>query len=448
MRIFVLFIVLSGFLGVAAEDTFFQKINFEDALSKAKETNKIVFIDFYTTWCAPCKMLDRSTWKDESVIAWLKQHTVPLKIDAEKETDLARKFKINSYPSLVFINPDGSEKGRLSGFRPAEAFLTEAKDVLAGVRPIDKVEIQLADTEGKKDPMLRMQYADELMQKGEFEKALSEYLWCFDQGHHASPAFIGVRGSFLLSRIGQLAQSYPPAKQALRDRRDALLSDVVLGSANHATVNDFAALNHGLAEEDETLKVYDRLLKDKPDSPVLGYLKPKVYPQLLEARRYNEIGPAVQDEIQKLFMSREQMAARLAQVPRAQRKMIEESQHAYFMEQLGKAYQVLIGTNRNEEAKTLADRMLDLDANPETLNILAWNGYLTGSPTDTNLEQARKANEMTGGQNGAVIDTLARVLRARGQTEEAINLVKGALELVSDPNHRQILNECLADISR
>ena len=447
MRLAVFIFLLSGLLSFGAEDSFFKKMNYEDALSKAKEAGKVVFIDFYTTWCAPCKMLDRSTWKDESVIAWLEENTVPLKIDAEAEVELARKYKVTVYPSLVFINPDGTEKDRLLGYRPADAFLSEAKDVMAGIKPIAKMEKKFSEEWDKDDPMSRMHGADELIQNGDYKKALEELLWCFDQGHKASPTFLGARNSVLLSRIRRLGGSYPPALQALRDRRDALLPDLIQATADQAAVNDFSVLNRGLEEDGETLKVYDRLSREKPDSDVVVYLKPRVYYQLLEARRYREINHLVPDKVEKLFSFREQVAKELADLTEVQRQVIQEDQHRYLMDQLGKAYQVLLGSNMSEAASNLADRMIALDPGPETHNILAWNGYLTGNPSEENQAQARKANELTEGQNGPIINTLARVLHARGQTAEAIVLLEDALAKISDPEYRKILNACLADLS-
>ncbi len=108
----------------------FVDLPFEQALERAREQDKVVMVDFFATWCPPCKQLDKTTWKDADVIAWLEQETVALKIDAEKEAQLARRFRLEGYPTMLFVDPDGSEIDRILGYRDAAAFLGEAQDML------------------------------------------------------------------------------------------------------------------------------------------------------------------------------------------------------------------------------------------------------------------------------------------------------------------------------
>ena len=82
--------VAAAMIPVASADGPFRDLGFEAALAEAKKAERVVFVDFYTTRCGPCKMLDRSTWKDEGVIKFLNEKTVALKIDAEKEVELAK----------------------------------------------------------------------------------------------------------------------------------------------------------------------------------------------------------------------------------------------------------------------------------------------------------------------------------------------------------------------
>jgi len=115
-----------------ASEVFLTDVKFDAALKRAAEQKKVVVIDFFTTWCGPCKLLDRTTWKDEKVIALLKEKAVPVKFDAEKEVALAERFKIEGYPTIIVLKPDGSVLAKFLGYREAKEFISEFNNALAG----------------------------------------------------------------------------------------------------------------------------------------------------------------------------------------------------------------------------------------------------------------------------------------------------------------------------
>ena len=86
----------------------FEKDNWENTLAKAKAENKIVFVDAYTTWCGPCKKMDAKTFPDKKVGDFYNKNFINIKVDAEKGDGLgiAEKYKVNSYPTLFFVNSD------------------------------------------------------------------------------------------------------------------------------------------------------------------------------------------------------------------------------------------------------------------------------------------------------------------------------------------------------
>src|SRR5262252_4624776 len=87
----------------------------EQALAAAGQQSKVVFVDFGATWCGPCKRLAATTLVDTRVRDWLREHTVPLRIDIDEEKELAGEFHIASVPTMLFLRPDRSELGRITG---------------------------------------------------------------------------------------------------------------------------------------------------------------------------------------------------------------------------------------------------------------------------------------------------------------------------------------------
>jgi thiol-disulfide isomerase/thioredoxin len=107
--------------------------SFQDALAEAKASKKLVFIDFWTTWCGWCKRLDKDTFSNADVAEVMKGF-VCLSIDAESTTGrpVAAKFPIHGFPALFFVAPDGTVEDMIGGYKPPADFKKEAERILAG----------------------------------------------------------------------------------------------------------------------------------------------------------------------------------------------------------------------------------------------------------------------------------------------------------------------------
>lgn len=115
LLLFIITVVFS-FSGIAQEG----KINwmtFDEAIeAQAKEPKKIM-IDMYTTWCGPCKMLDRNTFQHKDVAEYVNKNYYAVKFNAEGDGDI--KFKDQTFSNPNF---DASRKGRNSQHELAAAF--------------------------------------------------------------------------------------------------------------------------------------------------------------------------------------------------------------------------------------------------------------------------------------------------------------------------------------
>lgn len=110
----------------------FQTISFQDALKLAKKENKLIFIDAYTVWCGPCRYMSSTTFKDEAVGEYFNKRFINVKIEMEKDADgpeVARRYGVRAYPTMLFINGDGKLVGSIIGYHKAEEFLAKTKMV-------------------------------------------------------------------------------------------------------------------------------------------------------------------------------------------------------------------------------------------------------------------------------------------------------------------------------
>ena len=80
-----------------------------DVIETAERFDKLVFLDIYTEWCLPCKMMDEDVYTDERLGDYFKQHFVSCKIDAEKASGpmIADLYDVSGFPTLLFLDLRG-----------------------------------------------------------------------------------------------------------------------------------------------------------------------------------------------------------------------------------------------------------------------------------------------------------------------------------------------------
>lgn len=102
---------------------------FEQAVKKATEEDKLIFMDCYTTWCGPCKMMSRDVFPLKEVGDFMNPRYVSLKIDMEKGEgiELRKKLEVNAFPTLIVFNSNGEELGRFLGASEGKEFIERVK---------------------------------------------------------------------------------------------------------------------------------------------------------------------------------------------------------------------------------------------------------------------------------------------------------------------------------
>jgi thioredoxin-related protein len=122
----------------SAQGINFETLKFAEAKAKAAMDNKIIFIDAFTTWCGPCKKLAKDVFPQPEVGSYFNEHFLNLKIDMEKGEgiELAKKYSVNAYPTLLFIDSKGEMVHRTCGLMTKEDLILEATKAVTGKNTI------------------------------------------------------------------------------------------------------------------------------------------------------------------------------------------------------------------------------------------------------------------------------------------------------------------------
>lgn len=110
----------------------FESVSFKEALQLAQESGKLVFIDAYTDWCGPCKVMARTSFVDARVGKLFNEKFINLKIEMEKNADgpnIAKSYRVNAYPTLIFVDENGKLVKSVVGLQSADDLLAIANSL-------------------------------------------------------------------------------------------------------------------------------------------------------------------------------------------------------------------------------------------------------------------------------------------------------------------------------
>lgn len=129
-KLFFLWVfVAMGF--VVSAQTDFRDLSLKEALKVAKQEGKMVFVDFYTDWCGPCKKMARDVFPQKKVGDFFNAKFVCLKLNAEKEGKTwAQRYKVTAYPTFLVLDTDGEVQASMKGALGADEFMNKIEEQL------------------------------------------------------------------------------------------------------------------------------------------------------------------------------------------------------------------------------------------------------------------------------------------------------------------------------
>jgi len=121
-------VIFSQEIGIRFE----KNLSFSAALEKSAKEGKLIFMDCYTSWCGPCKYLANKVFTQKEVGDFYNEHFINVAFDMEKGegVEIAKKYFVNAYPTLLFLNSKGEIVHKSLGASEADRILTLGKNAL------------------------------------------------------------------------------------------------------------------------------------------------------------------------------------------------------------------------------------------------------------------------------------------------------------------------------
>lgn len=158
----------------------FVESSYNEALKQAEQENKLLFMDCYTSWCGPCRLLANRVFPNDSIGQFFNKHFISLKVDMEKGEGpaLARQYGVKAYPTLLFIDPSTQEiVSQVVGFRTVKALLEDAQKAANPNRNLQGLAAQF--NENPANPAIASAYLESLWAASltqERDETLKKYL--------------------------------------------------------------------------------------------------------------------------------------------------------------------------------------------------------------------------------------------------------------------------------
>lgn len=103
--------------------------SYQEGMVAGRIAKKKVFLHFYANWCVYCRKMAKETFQDPSVISYLNENYVSIRVDFDKEGDIVSQYGVRGLPSTWFLTQTGERIGNVPGYIPHQALLSMLKEV-------------------------------------------------------------------------------------------------------------------------------------------------------------------------------------------------------------------------------------------------------------------------------------------------------------------------------
>jgi len=408
-----------------------QGIKFEEwltwsqVLEKAKQENKYIFVDCFTTWCGPCKAMDRNVYPIEKVGEFFNSKfiSVKMQMDKSKSDDsavkrryadaqlLEKKFKIFSYPTYLFFSPEGVLVNKDFGLKQPADFIAVGEKALTTdknyIDPFEEYNHLMADyRSGKKD--------------------YTKMLYMINQSQKAMEWEIGEK---LTSDYYQYLQSQPKNKLYTKENLTFIASNIQSSQDTffHLFFINDQKINKILSNSLFVASALDPVIIREEADPLLGSegsavnVIPGVVPVAIEEPDWNKLYKIIKTKYNKEYASRNVLNAKIKWY----------GNYQWWLQWIASSTEKI-----NKFGVDTANELEDV-----MLGEVAWKIFLQSDDVNQ-LESAIKWMDGVCTRSRIVPmypvwDTYANLLHKIGKTQEALTLEEKALEYAKENNDKE-----------
>lgn len=408
-------IVLALPLGVAGLPPALTDMGFEQAVeANTAAGDRLLIVKFTASWCAPCKVMDRTTWSDEGVVGYLKEHGITaIPVDIDRHADLARTSRISAVPTLVLYR-GGMEFDRSVGGMDATAMRAWLDGARGGKTKADAVQVRAGDKDlegGRMDMMERLQRAQDLSRSGEFEAATDEFVWLWKHMLEYELTMSGVRGSFMAGYMADLAARSEHARTAFIALRDGLTERLEGGETSRNTLSDWLVLNTRVLADDEAVRAWVDRIWERPTGPdtlrAMGHI---IDNWLIEQGEWTKAG-VVQPPIERFKVFQREMLKSRSEMDHGPElaAMLKASTERSYIDRFAVYHAACLAAGRDEDAWKAADALLTDYPRDDARAALCRDALRAGA---VRARHAEIAGQITGAEGERLAGLIERTLKS------------------------------------
>jgi len=166
LKVSISVLLLFFFTAAFGQGMKFFEGNWKEALKKAGEEKKLIFVDAYTKWCGPCRRMQKNIFPTKAAGDFYNKNFINVKLDMETQEGMkfGLEYPVGGYPTFFFIDPKGKVVHRHTGSMDTYRFIEMGKRAL---QLYDKsFDYAKQWEEGKRDYDFVLEYVKSLVRAG------------------------------------------------------------------------------------------------------------------------------------------------------------------------------------------------------------------------------------------------------------------------------------------